>query len=453
MDFRYLRLSLNACSLRLSGPCSRARRTHPKHCQRSTRGAGQGQSEAPHPALRLQASSPVALDPSAPVAAKGEILPRSREEEAVEIVDVEAIHLRLPNVAEIADGTQDVLLIRITTDTGIVGIGEASSCSYVCRAIVEAPRSASRRHGLREILVGQNPLHVAENWQLMYQHTKRYGRCGVTISAIGGADLALWDIRGKALGQPVHALLGRKRRERVRAYASYLFGDTLAQTAERARAALYLGLGGVKFGWGPFGRDETADLAHVEAARCVLGDDVELMVDAGCAWSAPEALERAKKLAAYDIAWLEEPLDYEDLEGYAWLCSRSPIPIAGGEMATTTREFRRYVNKGGLHIIQPDVAICGGLTVAREASEIAYAAGRRTVAHAFSTGVCLMASLHWMASRPDGELVEYCLSPSPFMRDLVTTQPTLEDGFLQVPDIPGLGIELDQDVLDRHRLP
>lgn len=367
------------------------------------------------------------------------------------ISEVEALHLRLPDVPEEADGTRDVLLVEITTDDGLIGVGEASSNSYVCRAIVEAPRSAARRHGLRAILLGQDALDVEGNWRLMFEETRRYGRRGIALHAISAADVALWDIRGKALGEPVHSLLGGKQRDSVRAYASYLFGQTPEETAAKAREALELGLRAVKFGWGPFGVDEAADLAHVDAAREVLGGSAELMVDAGCAFDPETALARAKELASRDVRWLEEPLAYDDLEGYAWLCERSPVAIAGGEMETGVLDFTRLID-AGLQVLQPDVAICGGLTVARTASELAFAAGRRTVAHAFSTGVCLMASLHWMASRPDGELVEYCLAPSPFVRDLVTTQPGLEDGYLPVPDTPGLGIELDRSLIDRYRV-
>lgn len=254
----------------------------------------------------------------------------------------------------------------------------------------------------------------------------------------------------------MHALLGGTRRESVRAYASFLFGNSPEETAERAAQAHELGLTAVKFGWGPFGASETTDLAHAAAARDALGDEVELMIDAGQAWDPETALARAQKLADYDIAWLEEPLPPEDLAGYAWLCARSLVPIAGAELATGVPAFRRWLDTGKLDIIQPDVTICGGLTVAVEASEAAYSAGRRTVAHSFSTGVSLMASLHWMASRPDGELVEFCLSTSPLTRDLVTTVPRLENGRLAVPDGPGLGVELDPHVVQRYdvaRLP
>src|SRR5438552_14493178 len=212
----------------------------------------------------------------------------------MKITDVEAIHLRLPEVAEIADGTQDVLVVRIRTDTGLVGIGEVTSQSYVCKAVFEAPRSAERRHGLAHILRGQDPLDVEGLWQRMYYHTNRYGRRGAAVHAISGADIALWDLRGKALGQPVHELLGGAHRQDVRAYASYLFGAEPGQTAALARQAIGLGLTAVKFGWGPFGKDEAVDVAHVEAAHRAVGADRDLMVDAGQCWDAATALDRAE---------------------------------------------------------------------------------------------------------------------------------------------------------------
>jgi L-alanine-DL-glutamate epimerase-like enolase superfamily enzyme len=370
------------------------------------------------------------------------------------ITEVEALHLRLPNVEEIADGTQDVLIVRIHTDAGLVGIGETSSQSYVCKAIFEAPRSAERRHGLAYLLRGQEapqtPRDVDDLWQRMYYHTNRYGRRGAALHAISGADIALWDLLGKALGKPVCELLGGARRRSLRAYASYLFGSTPAETADLARQAVDLGLTAVKFGWGLFGKDSATDLAHVEAARQAVGDDRDLMVDAGCCFDVARALESARRLAPYRIAWLEEPLSQDDLKGYARLCPQSPVPIAGGEGETTRWGFEDLIERD-LHVIQPDVAICGGLTVARQASALAEAAGRRCVPHCFSTGVNLAASLHWMAASAEGDLVEYCLRPSPLMRRLVRNLPPLADGRVPVPDGPGLGIELDEQVIEQFR--
>jgi len=370
----------------------------------------------------------------------------------MKITDVEALHLRLPQVEEIADGTQDVLIVRIHTDAGLVGIGEVSSQSYVCKAIFEAPRSAERRHGLAYLLRGQDPLDVGALWEHLYHHTNRYGRRGAVIHAISGADLALWDLRGKAAGKPVYELLGEGCRGSIRAYASYLFGSTPRETGELARQAVDLGLTAMKFGWGPFGQDLSQDLAHVEAARRAAGPSRDVMVDAGLAFSVQPALERARLLQQFDIGWLEEPLSQDDLRGYAELCAASPVPIAAGEGEVTRWGFEALI-ECGVAVLQPDVAICGGLTVARQVSELARAAQRKCVPHCFSTGVNLAASLHWMAAFGDeNALVEYCLRPSALMRKLVRNLPPLVDGYVQVPQGPGLGIELDPDIIEQFRV-
>jgi L-alanine-DL-glutamate epimerase-like enolase superfamily enzyme len=304
---------------------------------------------------------------------------------------------------------------------------------------------------LTSILVGENPLDTERLWQKMYYETNRYGRRGAAIHAISGADIALWDIRGKAEGKPVYELLGGAKRTTVRAYASVLFGDTPDATAELARDFVELGLTAAKFGWGPFGKDPAVDLAHVAAAREVLGDERDLMVDAGHAWEWETALERAKLLAPLNIGWLEEPLSQDDRRGYAELCRRSPVPIAAGEGDVTHFDFEDLIERG-VHVVQPDVAFCGGLTVCRRVSELCRKHGRRAVPHCFSTGINLAASLHWMASIEDGDLVEYCLRPSPLMRKLVKNLPPLIDGRVPVPNGPGLGIELDPAIVEQYRV-
>lgn len=369
----------------------------------------------------------------------------------MKVTDVEAIHLRLPDVAETADGTQDVLVVKVYTDEGLVGVGEVSSQSYVCKAIIEAPRSAERRHGLREIVLGQDVEDVEGLWDLMYVGTNRYGRRGVAVHTISGLDLAFWDLKGKAAGEPIHALWGGTRRETVKAYASHLFGDTLEETAQRARESAALGLEAAKFGWGPFGKDPDVDVSHVEAARDALGPNRGLMVDAGCAWDWETALERAALFEPYNLSWLEEPLGQDDLKGYRELCPRSSIPIAAGEMETTQYAFEALIDCG-VHVLQADVAISGGLTVCRRAGELAEEKGIRVVPHCYSTGINLAGSLQWIVTHPTGDLVEYSRSPSPLMRELVSNLPSLEDGHVRVPNGPGLGVELDEDVIDRYRV-
>ena len=368
----------------------------------------------------------------------------------MKITAVEPIHLRLPVVEEIPDGTLDVLVVVIRTDAGLTGVGEVTSQSYVCQACFEAPRSAARRHGLTSILLGEDPTEPERLWEKMYYHTNRYGRRGAAIHAMSGADIALWDLKGKAEGKPVCELLGGSHRDSVRAYASVLFGDTPDETARLARDFVDMGLTAAKFGWEPFGEDPQVDLEHVTAAREVLGQGRDLMVDAGHAWRWEVALARAELLEPLGIRWLEEPLSQDDRRGYSELCPRSPIPIAAGEGDVTHWDFEDLM-ECGVHVVQPDVAFCGGLTVCRRVSDMAEARGRSAVPHCFSTGINLAASLHWMASVPSGDLVEYCLRPSPLMRKLVKNLPPLVDGHVPVPNGPGLGIELDEEIIQEYR--
>jgi L-alanine-DL-glutamate epimerase-like enolase superfamily enzyme len=176
------------------------------------------------------------------------------------------------------------------------------------------------------------------------------------------------------------------------------------------------------------------------------------MVDAGHVWDVDTAIERAQRLAPLGIGWLEEPLRQDDRRGYAQLCPRSPIPIAAGEGGVTQFDFEDLI-ECGVHIVQPDVAFCGGITVCRRVSDLCGRHQRRVVPHCFSTGINLAASLHWIASVPTGDLIEYCLRPSPLMRKLVKNLPPLVDGHVPVPTGPGLGIELDQAVIDEFRVP
>jgi len=369
----------------------------------------------------------------------------------MKITGVEPIHLRVPNVEAIPDGTLDVLIVRIHTDEGITGVGEVTSQSYVCKACFEAPRSAARRHGLTSILLGEDPTDPVALWEKMYYETNRYGRRGAAIHAISGADIALWDIKGQAEGKPVSELLGGRLRDDVRAYASVLFADTPEQTAEMAKQYVEMGLTAVKFGWGPIGDDAAVDVAHVQAAREAIGEERDLMVDAGHAWDWETALGRTELFQPFNLTWLEEPVGQDDRHGYRELCKRSQIPIAGGEGDVTHFDFKELIDCG-IHVVQPDIAFCGGITVCKRVSDMTTAHGRKAVPHCFSTGINLAASLHWISTVADGDLVEYCLRPSPLMRKLVANLPQVISGRVPVPTEPGLGIELDEDVIEEFRV-
>jgi L-alanine-DL-glutamate epimerase-like enolase superfamily enzyme len=202
----------------------------------------------------------------------------------VKITRVEPIHLRLPEVNERCDGSQETLLVRVHTDVGISGVGEVDSSALVAKAIIEAPLSHKICRGLAECVLGENPLEIERLVHRMYEGTIYFGRQGAVIQAMSGVEIALWDIAGKAAQQPVWRLLGGAFRQKLRAYASILFGETPAETERLGRMLVAQGYQAVKFGWGPMGQGEASDLAQVRAARQGLGDAVELMVDAGLCW-------------------------------------------------------------------------------------------------------------------------------------------------------------------------
>ncbi|MEW6752274.1 MAG: mandelate racemase/muconate lactonizing enzyme family protein [Candidatus Latescibacterota bacterium] len=367
------------------------------------------------------------------------------------ITDTEAIHLRLPQVREVADGTQDCLLVRVHTDAGLTGLGEVVSASHVARAVLESPRSAPFRHGLAAIIRGMDAQDIAGVTQAMLEGTAWYGPGGVVRHAMSGVDMALWDIRGKAAGQPVRRLLFAAAVDRVPCYASVLWPDRPGEVAASAQAFVDQGYRAVKYGWGPMGPDLGLDEALVAAARRALGSGVELMVDAGRAWDVEAALLRVRHFAPYRVAWLEEPLHPHDWDGYRQLSPASSIPIAAGEMLTLHEEYERLLNVGQVHIVQPDLGRVGGITPAQRIAALAVDAGSRPVPHAFGTGVVLAASAQVAACalRP---LAEYTRAPSPLARDLVRHAMRFEDGALHLDDTPGLGVELDEEVVARYRV-
>jgi len=369
----------------------------------------------------------------------------------VQITSVEALHLRLPKVERKSDGTQDVAIVRITTDEGHVGYGEAVTSGTVVRAIVDAPLSTPHRHGLGVILVGKDPLDPEARWRDMYDGSSWYGRRGVVIHAMSAIDIALWDIVGKAANKPCYALWGG-RRDRVRAYASMLFPDTPREATELAARRLADGFTAVKFGWGSFGYDEARDRSMMRAIRDVVGDEFALMVDVGRRWAADHAIEQAAWLfGEFGILWLEEPLDPDDVEGYRRLASVANGRIAGGEADETISSFDSLID-AGLKVLQPDVGRAGGLTMTRKISTRAYSAGVWCVPHCFGSGISLAASLHWMAAAEEAQFNEYPVTASPLRNDLVSGLPKLADGDVTIPQGPGLGITINDDVIERYRV-
>lgn len=364
------------------------------------------------------------------------------------ITDVVATQLRIPSVENIFDGTQDVLIVEVRTDEGVAGVGEVVSSSYVARAVIEAPRSGGGRHGLREILRGMDPLDHEAVWNAMYEQTAWYGRRAVAIHAMAGIEVALWDLKGKALGRPVYQLLASSWQPRVRAYASVLWGETIEETRALARDLTARGFRAIKFGFGPIGTDPAEDRAMVAAARETVGPSIDLMVDVGRRWSVERAIAGCAVLEPFGVEWVEEPLHPDDLEGYERLTPHVRIPIAAAETEDVVPAFQRFLD-AGVKVVQPDLGRVG-LTHGMQIAALAARYGARCVPHCFGTGVNTAASIHWMAATGGG-LVEYPMRDNPLCRDLAIGVPQLEAGVVSPSDRPGLGIELDAAIVERYR--
>jgi L-alanine-DL-glutamate epimerase-like enolase superfamily enzyme len=369
------------------------------------------------------------------------------------ITRVEPIVLRLPEVdVTRADGTQDAFLVRVHTDEGIIGIGEADTSPYLARTAIEMPSSHAISRGLAELLVGEDPLQVERLWQRLYDGSSYYGRSALALHAISAIDMALWDIAGRAAGKPVSELLGGRKAERVRVYASEVMPETVDEVRAIAERAVAAGYRALKLGWGPLGRSLDRDEELVRAAREAIAPERDLMLDGGQAYTVESAKALLERVADARLYWLEEPLAPDDYEGYARLAG-SGARTAAGEADTTFEPFRRLVQLGRVDVLQPDVARCGGFTVARRILELAARHDVEVVPHCFSTGVLVTASLHVAAASARPTYSEFSVAESPLAGGLLASAFSLEDGTLAVPTGPGLGIELDEDAVERLRLP
>jgi L-rhamnonate dehydratase len=371
----------------------------------------------------------------------------------VKITNVEAIYLRLPEVKEQCDSGQDALIVRVSTDSGITGIGEVDSAPLAVKGAIEGPYSHTITSGLRGLLIGEDPFETEYLWQKMYRGNIYSGRRGVAIHAMSGIDMALWDIKGKALGLPVWKLLGGGFHKRVRAYASSLFGRTPQETGERARRFVDRGFTAVKFGWDPMGKDEQTDLALVREARQGLGDSPDLMIDAGLVWDAKTAIQRARAFQEHRIFWLEEPLGPDDYEGYRKLSEATEVRIAAGEEESERRSFTELMDRGRIDIVQVDLSRAGGFTEAMKIASLAQDRGLPVVNHGFTTYINVAAALHFLNSIPNSFIAEFVVEEGTTLRDQITKQRFVaKDGYLDVPCEPGLGIDLEEDAVARFRV-
>jgi D-galactarolactone cycloisomerase len=343
------------------------------------------------------------------------------------------------------------MLVEIETEDGAVGWGEAFGPPPLTAPIVAwfAP-----------MLEGQDALAGEAIWQFLYNRLRDHGQRGLAIEALSAIDIALWDIRGKVAGLPVHRLMGGPLRTAVTAYATGFYrrerDDHEAYLMAEADARLTEGFVAIKLktGWGI-----AEDIALTRAMRRHVGPEILMPVDCNHAYDAAAAIRYGNAVAAEDILWFEEPVPPEDFAGYLEVKARQPILVAGGEASFTRWGFREMIAARAADILQPDVAACGGLSEAKKIADMATAFGLRTNPHVWGTGIAMAASLHLIAVIPDNPpglfpvqpMLEMDRSPHP-VRDALTPPVPLQGGAVAIPEAPGLGVAPDPDALAYFRV-
>lgn len=368
----------------------------------------------------------------------------------MKITNVTATVLRLPQISDAADGTQDDLIITVETDEGITGYGEVDTAPFVGKAVVDAYMSHGTCYGLREVVVGCDPFDYEQIWNDMWAKTYYYGRFGPVMHVMSGIDMAIWDIMGKAVGKPVHKLLGGSYVDKARAYASALMPENADAVKKMVETHAALGYTALKFGWGPLGYDIHFDIGLIKTARKAAGDKMDIMIDIGKRYRLKESIYVAKALEQLNIYWLEEPLPAEDYIGYKRLTEATTMRIATGEEESGRLAFARLINETHVDIIQPDMSRCGGLTEAKKIATMAADNNILCVPHAFKTGILVAASIHLIAAIPNAPVLEFSVTESPIRKGILKTPFELKDGYVSVPQTPGLGIELNPDVIKKY---
>jgi D-galactarolactone cycloisomerase len=365
----------------------------------------------------------------------------------MKITDVKTIRLRatIPTEGQVFSrsgvrNTRSTTLVQVETDDGISGIGSCSGNGELIEVIVAKV--------LKPLLIGMDPTAIDEIWDKAYVRGghKEFGTRGIGVVALSGIDIALWDIFGKVRGVPVYELLGGKCRDKVSVYATALYPEEPAKVAARARAFADQGFHGVKI---KVGFDLEQDIRIVRAVRQELGKEFIVMTDANQGYSLDVGLKAAAAFAECGAFWLEEPLFVEDIEGHATLRERGKVPIAVGENLHTYYAFENFIVRGAVDFIQPDVARAGGITEIRRITSLAAKHNVPVSFHTWGDAVALAASVHLSAALKDCIVMELDYTYNPLREELLREPFKVENGYLLAPEKPGLGIELNQEALQR----
>jgi D-galactarolactone cycloisomerase len=349
--------------------------------------------------------------------------------------------------------SRSALIVEVLTNEGVSGFGEA--------AAPPGPVHATIEDVLAPAILGLDPLAVDVAWEAMYNRVRDYGPKGISVAGISAVDIALWDIRGKATGLPVYQLLGGSFRHRVQAYVTGMYRSRAENWQERivAEAGAFVSQGyealKLKIGWGV-----SADVELVRSVRRSVGPKIMIMVDANRAYDAATAVQVGSALEDLDIAWFEEPVPADDIAGYARVRSKLRIPIAGGEGEFTRFGFRDLIAASAVDIIQPECCATGGITEGRYIAAMAQAWGIRCIPHVWGTGIALAVALHFISALPNSPpslhprppLLEFDRTPNPLRDAVLTTPISVDRGWAEVPDRPGLGVEVNREALERWRI-
>jgi L-alanine-DL-glutamate epimerase-like enolase superfamily enzyme len=353
-------------------------------------------------------------------------------------------------------------LIEIDTDTGLTGLGEAK---VGVGNLGNYAGLVALVHGeLAPVLIGRDPRDVTALWELLYNGTRAHyvnahgrtfpivGRRGITVSAISGIDIALWDLLGKSLDQPVWRLLGGRFRDRIPAYASGGWAP-VGGVGKQLRQYVERGHRGVKMRVGLQDKSVDDSAARVCEARETLGADVALMVDAHGTWSVREAQRFARKVVDCDLAWLEEPVSPDNVTGQAEVRASTDIPIASGETEQTRFAFRDLIEARAVDVLQPDVAIAGGITETLRIAALAATHGHTLAPHLWGGAVLFASGLHLAVATPCVTTLEFSRGENPLLHDLLEEPFELVDGFIVPTDRPGLGVTLRRDFVRSITVP
>lgn len=386
----------------------------------------------------------------------------------MKITRVEAIWLQVPippaqqHVSDFGRATTfDTALVRVQTDSGVTGVGEAKVSAG----------SPGDYHGVVTIInkefgpaiIDADPRNITRIWEDLYSGTRGHyaaarghafpamSRRGVSISAISGIDIALWDILGQSLGVPVWQLLGGRKAEKMPAYASGGWADAALIGAQLKGYVAKAGFGAVKMRIGVFDGSPSASAERVIAAREALGPATELMVDAHGTFTVSEAKQFCHLTRDCNLTWFEEPISADDKRGLAEVRRSTHIPIASGESDCTRFDFRELIDLRAVDILQPDLAICGGISEAMRIAALASASNLRLAPHLWAGAPAFAAGLHVAAASPCAHILEYSLGANPMIHDLIEETFEVQDGMLELPNRAGLGITVREDFIQQYR--